>query len=153
MTGRRKVLLGMAALVAMAVPAFAIAQGAGDEPPDAQQVAELQAAFDAVSPAEAQAAFNELCDGDIKCPIVNGYADPEASGSGGRATLGQVLAVGGKPASDCPEAAAIYRGANLDVEVFTGPCPTAEEADGAVDAAGGDFTPAEPIVEPGSVGR
>lgn len=147
MQGRQRLLLAAAALVAVLVPGgWAIAQSAGGD----DDLTELQSSLDAVTRLQERVAIMKFCDGSVQCTVVNGYADPTASESGARTTLGALLAESGKPASACGEAESIYRSAGLQVDAFAGPCPTTAEAEAAVAAAGGNLAPSEQLEPPGS---
>jgi hypothetical protein len=79
---------------------------------------------DAASPE--QAALERFCANEHPCVVVNGAADPAATGDDADLVrLGESLAASGKPPSACPKAHAAYAAAGIDADAFVGPCPSA----------------------------
>jgi hypothetical protein len=108
-----RVILPVAALALSGLSAFALAQDGGPTGPTGTNAAAVEA----------------VCGGPPPCTAVNTLADPDAAGKEGQvAQFEEAFATRGRPASDCPEAAAGYEAAGLHVDVFLGPCPDPEAA-------------------------
>jgi hypothetical protein len=122
--------LAILTLVLAAAPASVVlAQGGGEG---------LDAGAD-------RAALDEFCSGVGPCMIVNGHADPTARDSTQLATPGDVLASGGNAPDACPNAAAAYAAAGVDVDAFVGPCPSATEAAAVAEHIDGDQVAAREV--------
>ncbi|MGH2961729.1 MAG: hypothetical protein ACRDL3_06015 [Solirubrobacterales bacterium] len=118
---RHLIAAAVAVLVLAAAVGVAVAQtGNGEE--DA-------------TPAEQEAALEEVCGGSPSCVLFNSLADPAAGDSNENLVqVGDALAKWGKSASACPEAAAAFEAAGAPVDGFIGPCPDPAEAPSPADA-------------------
>lgn len=71
------------------------------------------------------------------CVIVNQLA---ADGAPAKLAMGEeMLAAQAQPVSDCPEAAAVYDQAKVEVDAVAGRCPSAEEAKDQVESLTSPF--------------
>jgi hypothetical protein len=76
------------------------------------------------APSAEQAALERFCDDPTPCTIINGGADPDATGDDATlVTPGDALADTGKPPSACPAADAAYTDVGLEPDAFIGGCP------------------------------
>ena len=78
----------------------------------------------APSAPELDALRDQFCGHPSPCVAINTLADPDVSEPASQpAPFYVTLQENGRPAAECPEAAAAYEASGHPVDVFIGPCP------------------------------